>query len=109
MVGADASHSLTVAIDGHEIPRALWGMTKPKAGRTIHVTGYPQGGNAGKWVRIIALVVLTYFTAGIASGAYGTVLGVSSASGLAALGAGLMLVGTLAITPMVGTAREIAA
>lgn len=109
MIGEGASHSLTVAIDGHDIPRALWGVTRPKAGRTIHVTMYPQGGNGGKWLRLVLMVVLTYFTAGIASGAYGAVLGVSSASGLAALGAGLMMVGMLAITPMVGHAREIAA
>lgn len=107
MIGPDVSHSLGVQIGGHDIPRALWAHTRPKPGQTVHVTSYPQGGNAGKWVRLVLLVVLTYFTAGIASGAYGTVLGVSSASGLAALGAGLMLVGTLALTPMICDAREI--
>lgn len=107
MLGPDASHSLQVAIGGCDVPSALWGVTRPKAGQTIHVTSYPQGGNGGKWIRLIAMVVLTYFTAGVASGAYGTVLGVSSASGLAALGAGMMMVGMLAITPMVGQPLEV--
>lgn len=101
MLGEGASQTCSIAIDGQDVPQALWRSVRPKAGRTIHIVLYPQGGSSGKWIRLIAMVVLTYFTAGIASGAYGTVLGVSSASGLAALGAGMMMVGMLAINALV--------
>lgn len=108
-LGEDAAYSTEVRLGGVVVPRERWAHIKPKPGMPVEVCLFPQGGNAGKWVRLVLMVVLTYFTAGIASGAYGTVLGVSSASGLAALGAGMMMVGMLAITPMVGHAREIAA
>lgn len=108
-MGDDAAYSAEVRIDGQIVPRGMWSKIKPRPGVPVHVLCYPQGGNAGKWVRLVALAVLTYFTAGVASGAYGSVLGVSSASGLAALGVGMMMVGQLAITPMIGQAYEVAA
>lgn len=107
MLGPDASHSLSVAIGGHEVPSHLWAVIRPKAGQTIHVTNYPQGGNAGKWVRLVLIVILTYFTAGIASGAI-TMGGAITAGSAAYVAASVMMVGMLAITPMVGNAREIA-
>ena len=110
MLGPDASHSLQVAIGGCDVPSALWGVTRPKAGQTIHVTNYPQGGNAGKWVRMVLLVVLMIYAPYLAGYAQGYAWG-TAATGLygAALTAGVMMVGTLAITPMVGKPLEVAA
>ena len=107
MLGPDASHSLQVAIGGHEVPSAFWAVTRPKAGQTIHVTHYPQGGNAGKWVRLVLTVVLMYFT----YGASGWAASASTAFGGSAAmwGAAIMLVGQLAITPMVGQPLEVLA
>jgi len=108
MLGPNASHSLSVAIGGYNVPSALWAMTRPKAGQTIHVTTFPQGGNAGKLVRMVAMIALMYFSAGWAAtmtGEYGVLAGASASF----VQAGIMLVGSLAITPMVGQAREIAA
>jgi len=107
MLGPNASHSLSVAIGGYNVPSALWAMTRPKAGQTIHVTNYPQGGSGGKWARLVLTVVLMYFT----YGASGWAASASTAFGGSAAmwGAAIMLVGTLAITPMIGQAREIAA
>ncbi|HTM78928.1 MAG TPA: hypothetical protein VL133_15040 [Devosia sp.] len=113
MLGPDASHSLSVAIGGHDVPSKLWAAIRPKAGQTIHVTAYPQGGNAGKWVRLIAIIVISYFTfgAGGAAAANGGWLagatGLSGAS-LAAAYAAIGLVGMMAVTPMIGDALEIA-
>lgn len=110
MLGPDASHSLSVAIGGHAVPSALWGVTRPKAGQTIHVTNYPQGGNGGKWARMVLMVVLMYFAPYLAGYAQGYAWG-TAATGLygAALTAGVMMVGTLAITPMVGQPLEVRA
>jgi hypothetical protein len=108
MIGADASHSLAVKIDGNEIPRELWGKVRPKAGRTVHVTGYPQGGgNGSKWIRIIAMAVLTYFTAGYGA-TWATGLASSTGISTGVIYAAAFVVGNLAITPMIGQAREIA-
>lgn len=99
MLGEVSDHAI-VSIGGHDVPRKLWAHVKPKAGQHIHITIAPQGGKAGKWVRIVALVALTFFTAGIASGAYlagtATALGVSGATLAAVVG----LVGTMAINAL---------
>ena len=110
MLGPDASHSLQVAIGGHEVPSAFWAVTRPKAGQTIHVTNYPQGGTAGKWVRMVLLVVLMIYAPYLAGYAQGSAWG-TAATGIygAALTAGIMMVGTLAITPMAGQPLEVLA
>lgn len=46
---------------------------------------YPQGGNAGKWVRIIAIVVISYFTMGAGSAGAASFFGVSTGT-LAVMG-----------------------
>ncbi|HEX7338738.1 MAG TPA: hypothetical protein VF271_02270 [Rhodanobacteraceae bacterium] len=74
-LGDQVAHSASVVVGGHEIPRALWGKVRPKAGKSVEVILYPQGGgSASKWIRIVALVVITYFSAGVAAGAWGTAL-----------------------------------
>src|SRR5690242_14132668 len=80
MIGPGASHSLSVQIGGHEIPRELWGNVRPKPGQAIHATRYPQGsGNGSKWIRTIALIVVAYFSSGVASGAIGGLSGTTAA------------------------------
>ncbi|HWG11135.1 MAG TPA: hypothetical protein VN693_06515 [Rhodanobacteraceae bacterium] len=105
-----ATYSCEARIGGKVVPRALWAKVKPKPGQFVHVRNFPQGGNGGKWLRLVlmvALIVVTYGVgayAGLASGAAGAFGGSA-----AVWGAAFMMVGTLAITPMVGAAREIAA
>lgn len=100
MLGDVADHAV-VSVGGYAVPRTLWARVKPKAGQCIHITIAPQGGNGGKWLRIIAIVALTFFTAGIASGAYlgatATALGVSGATLAAVVG----LVGMMAINALI--------
>lgn len=107
MIGPDASHSLAIEIGGHEVPRELWAHTRPKPGQTIHAINYPQGGgNGSKWIRTIAIAVISYYTfgAGGAGAANGGWLGVSAAT-YSVIGA----IAIMAVTPMVGQAREVAA
>lgn len=102
MLGDGTTATCGVTIDGHEVPRALWGRVKPKAGRSIHVTVYPQGGNGGggKWLRLVLLVVLIVVTYGYGATAAGA-FGVTDAAGVAAFEAGMIAVGTLAIHALV--------
>jgi len=108
MIGADASHSLSIEMGGHEIPREMWGKVRPKPGQAIHATNYPQGGNAGKYVRIVAAAVLYYYTAG--AGATWAA-GLASSTGISAgvFYTAAFIAGSLALTPMIGEAREVAA
>lgn len=108
MVGPDASHSLSVEVGGHPIPRELWGKVRPKPGQTIHATSYPQGGNGGKWARsvaTIAIAVFAWYAAPYLTGEFGLLAGANTA----VVAAGIAMVGQLAITPMIGQAREVTA
>lgn len=110
MIGADASHSLSVELSGHNVPRELWGKVRPKSGQTLHAINYPQGGNAGKWVRAALVIIISYYAPYLAGYAQGAAWG-TAATGLggALLTAGIMAVGVLAVTPMIGQAREVRA
>lgn len=97
MVGENASHALEVRVGGEVVPRVLWSRVKPKAGQYVHVQVYPQGGNGGKWLRTILLVVVAIVAWEVApevAAALGT-------SNVAAVAAGLALVGQLAITALI--------
>jgi hypothetical protein len=78
MLGEGMSQTLSVTIDGYAVPRELWARVKPKAGKTVHVTAYPQGGNAGKLLKIVAIIVISYFTMGAGSAGAAAWLGVST-------------------------------
>lgn len=100
MLGETAAHTCEATVGGYPVPRELWGRVRPKAGQTIHVTVYPQGGNAGKYVRIIAIAVLTYFTAGAGAtwaGGLATATGVSTG----VIYAAAFVLGSLAINALV--------
>lgn len=81
MLGEAAALSCEVTVGGYPVPRQLWGKLRPKAGQSIHVTIFPQGGGqARKWVRVIAIAIISYYTfgAGGAGAANGGWLGVSA-------------------------------
>lgn len=78
LMGESAAYSMEVTIGGYPVPRELWGKVRPKAGQTLHVVVYPQGGNAGKWVKLVAVLVISYFTLGAGSAAAAAWLGVST-------------------------------
>lgn len=97
MLGAGASDACEVSIGGLPVPHVLWAQVKPKAGQMVHVAVYPQGGNSGKWLKLILMVVLVIVTYGWAApylaGVYGGTV--------AAWGSAIMLVGTLAINALI--------
>ena len=99
MLGEGRTNACSVTIDGHDVPQTLWATVKPKAGKTVHVVLYPQGGSGGKWARLALTVVLMYFT----YGASGWASAASTAWGgsAAVWGAGIMLAGTLAINALI--------
>ena len=99
MLGEGASQTASISIDGYDIPQKLWATVRPKAGRTIHIVLYPQGGgNGAKWIRLVAIVVLM-----IAAPYLAPLLAPAGASAavLAAYTAGIVLVGTLAINALI--------
>lgn len=102
ILGSGASQSIEVRVGGEVVPRVLWAKVKPKAGTLVHVTMYPQGGSARKWVAIIAMVALTIVTYG-AFGWQGLAATAATAYGgtAAAWAAGIMLAGSLAISALV--------
>lgn len=103
MLGPNVSITAEVSIGGHIVPRQLWSQVRPKAGQMIHVAILPQGGgNGAKWIRIVALVVISVLTYGAGAGwfAAGGYFAAGSASA-AALAAGISIVGTLAINALV--------
>jgi len=69
MLGPTVTQACSVRIGAHEVPRKLWAKVKPKPGQRVEIVIYPQGGDSGKWIRLVAMVVIAYFTAGIGAGA----------------------------------------
>lgn len=91
------SGAWTVMIAGATVPQAMWTRTYPKHGMLIACRA-----TAGKQVvAIIAIAVLTFFSAGIAAGIYGAAGGTFVAAGagasLAAIQAGVVIAGTALI------------
>ena len=92
---------LSVRVGGYEVPVAYWHRLRPKEGAAIHITRRSLHGNGVKQIiAVVAMIALTYFTAGIASGAFlsGTAitLGVSSAT----LATAVSMLGMLAISAL---------
>jgi hypothetical protein len=93
MFGDGASHSLVASIGGHIVPREMWNKVRPRAGQTIHAVNYPQGGNGGKALRLVAMVVVAYLS-------YGTSLyvqGTSYAAYAGVAGLAVSVIGTMAV------------
>jgi len=102
VIGPDATDALRIEVGGIEVPEHMWDKVRPRAGTPVHVTVIPQGGNGGKWLRTILLIVLAVVTYGIGGYAGLAASAASTFGGTAAVwAAGIMLVGTLAITPLI--------
>ena len=100
VIGPDATDALRIEVGGIEVPEHMWDKVRPRAGTPVHVTVIPQGGNGGKWLRTILLVVVAIFAWEIApylTGEFGLLAGANTA----AVAAGLALVGQLAIRALI--------
>lgn len=99
MLGQHASQTISVTIDGYEVPQSMWAKVRPKAGRTTHVVMYPQGGgNGSKWIRAILTIIVIWFAwwaAPLLAGAGAT------AGTIAAYTAGISMVGMMAINALI--------
>lgn len=72
-----------VRVNGALVPDYAMDRVRPKETALIEVRGIARK----QVLAIVAMAALVYFTGGLAAGAYGSVLGVSSAAGLSVLGA----------------------
>lgn len=103
-----------VMIDGHEVYRGCWHVTRPRNGTavTLHMPlrgGEGGGGSSKQVMAIVAALAITIASAGAAAGLFGTALGIA-AIGPTTLGAtllagaisfgGSMLVASLSSTPV---------
>lgn len=97
-----------IRLNGHAVPRDLWGMVKPRAPHITEVTFHcpPAGGGGDDGKNVFALVAsigLTILTAGVASAGWaqmGTWFVGGSASAYA-LAAGVSLVGSLLLSSLI--------
>jgi hypothetical protein len=103
-LGENATTTASVIMGGIPVPSSMWAKVRPRVGIPVEIIIFPQGGgNGAKFIRIVALVVLAYFTAGASSGMFATSGGMFAAGSASAmaLSAGLMIVGTLAINALI--------
>lgn len=82
-----------VRINGVLVPHEIMPRVRPKSGTVIEVRGLVKK----KVLAIVAIAVLAYFTMGAGLAAYGAAVGVTSAMGLAVLGAVTFAVGSALI------------
>lgn len=99
-----------ICINGHPVPRGLWGMIRPKPETVTEVTFHlpaQGGGNGGKNIfATIASIALIVVSGGIASGSIlGGLTGATAAGGATvaslALAAGVSLAGSLLLSALV--------
>lgn len=94
----DAAYSLAIEIGGVPVPREQWPFIRPRSDVPVNAMLYAQGGgNGSKYIRMAAMLVLTYFTAGAAGGMFATAGGTFAAGSASAfaLAAGISIVGTM--------------
>lgn len=97
MLGSEATHACEVSVGGHAVPRAMWSKVRPRAGQLIHATIYPQGGNGGKALRLVAMVVVAYLSYGTSLYLQGAGYGAYAAAGALAVS----VIGTMAINALI--------
>lgn len=100
-----------ICLNGHPVPRGLWGAIRPKAPAitevTFHAPPMGGGGDDGKNVfALVASIALTVVSGGIASGAYlGGLTGASLSGGATiaslTLAAGVSLGGSLLLSALI--------
>lgn len=96
-LGHDVALTVRVTVGGVEVPRSMWGKVRPRSGAQVIATLEPQGGGGGKVLRLVAVAVLTYFTAG--AGATWAAGWAGSYAG--AVYAGAFVLGSLAINALI--------
>jgi hypothetical protein len=70
----------------------------------VHATAIPQGGNGGKWLRTILLIVVAVVAIWVTGGAAASLLGSAFAAGTtgaAVLGAAIGIIGAMAINALI--------
>ena len=70
----------------------------------MHATAIPQGGNGGKWLRTILLIVVAIVAIWVTGGAAAGLLGSAFAAGTtgaAVLGAAIGIIGAMAINALI--------
>ncbi|UKL14932.1 putative tail protein [Pseudomonas phage hairong] len=97
-----------VSVSGLVIPKDQWPEVYLRENDCVVVAplimGGGQGGGGKQIMRLVALAALTYFTAGAAAGVAGAI-GVTSAGGIALVGAGMIMAGTMAINALLPPAQ----
>ena len=72
--GLRAASTLRVWISGSEVPRAMWGHTRPLRGTHVAMTAIPQGGESGDPARVfamlavVAVAIVAPYAAGLTAG-----------------------------------------
>ncbi|TAN06301.1 MAG: hypothetical protein EPN38_08575 [Rhodanobacteraceae bacterium] len=100
VIGDHAAYSLKVEVGGIEVPEHMWNKVRPRAGVPVHVQVYPQGGNGGKLLRSVLLIVVAivaWYAAPYLTGEFGLLAGANTA----VVTAGLAIVGQLAISALI--------
>lgn len=101
-----------ICINGHAVPRALWGVTRPKAGMVTEVTFHapPMGGEGGgkQILGIVASIGLIALSGGVASGVFSTLAKSGVAVGKATLlgklaGAAVLIGGSVILQALAPT------
>ncbi|HJP97426.1 MAG TPA: hypothetical protein VJ862_02580 [Rhodanobacteraceae bacterium] len=104
-LGDNTAYSLTVEVGGIEVPEHMWDRVRPRAGVPVHVRVYPQGGNGGKWLRTILLVVVMIaavaVTYGAAAGLFGAGTLAAGSMSAALAGAAIGIVGSLVVNALI--------
>jgi len=99
VLGENAAYSLKVEVGGIEVPERMWDKIRPRAGVPVHVTVYPQGGNGGKWLRTILLIVVAVLA--VYTGQLEVLQAEFGTAGAAAIGAAVGIVGSLLVNALV--------
>jgi hypothetical protein len=85
------SNRLDIRLNGWRVPQDLWHLVKPKAGTTLEIVAYPQGGSKGGKLALqilgaLAIVVLSVVSYGVLSGPLGTTFAGIIAASISVLG-----------------------
>lgn len=100
MIGDAATDALEISVGGVNVPAHMWDKVRPRANTPVNVTVIPQGGNGGKWLRTILLIVVAIVAWEVApylTGEFGLFAGANTTL----VAAGIALAGQLLVTPLI--------
>lgn len=102
LAGDEPVATLRVEIGGREVPRALWGRVRPKAGTQIAATVMPAGGDSGKkWLRAVLMVVVMVVAWYAVSAMAGAGYFAAGSTAAANWTAGIYMLGSMAVNALV--------